>query len=97
MTACRESLALARTIGDRIAEAHVLDSLGFVHRGLGEYGAAIDHYRQAVGQFEASSDRLNLASVWTSVGDAHADAQCHDAAHDAWRTALNVARCRAPR
>ena len=73
LPACREALALSQELGDRYNEAHVLDSLGLIHRGMSEHAEAIDCYRRALAMFDELGNRLQVATAWTNLGDTHAN------------------------
>jgi len=58
------------------ADATAMSTLGRVYWSTGDYPAALEHYRQAVGEFEAIGDRVGVAyarrdmgSVFWSTGD----------------------------
>jgi tetratricopeptide (TPR) repeat protein len=81
---------ILQELGDSAAAAHTMDSLGYIHRHLGDRRQAVACYLQArdlfreVGQSEGEADSL------TYIGDIHYDNGDVDAARHSWRQALNI-------
>lgn len=67
-----------------------LDSLGYVHRLLGEHARAAELYRRARGLFAALGDRHGKAEAGANLGDTLCEAGDHEGAAAAWRQALAV-------
>ena len=82
--------ALHEKLGDPHGHAATLDSLGYAHRRLGQYGHAIRCYRRSLALFRSVGDRYQEADTLTYLGDAYATAGEPAAAHDAWREALAI-------
>ena len=55
-----------REVGARNWEAATLDSLGFIHDGLGDHGRAVGYYEQAAAVFRELGDRFNEADTLVS-------------------------------
>jgi len=75
---------------DPYREALALDSLGFIHRRLGDPAAAIRRYLRACTLFRELGDRYQEADTMVGLGDAQADAGNPDAARATWRRALTI-------
>lgn len=69
-------------------QAHISDSLGYIHHQLGGYQQAVDRYRQAAQLFHATGERHSEAACLTCLGDSHRSAGQSDAAHEVWTRAL---------
>jgi tetratricopeptide (TPR) repeat protein len=72
----QQSLAIAREIGDRIAEGASLGNLGNCYHSLGNYPRAIDHHQQSLAIAREIGDRIaegaslgNLGLCYSSLGD----------------------------
>lgn len=64
----QEGLAMARTAGDRLYEAHALDHLGEVFYGLGEFAGAEDCNQKALEIYRQEGNRRGMASVLSNLG-----------------------------
>lgn len=69
-------------------QAHISDSLGYIHHQLGGYQQAVDRYRQAASLFHATGERNSEAACLICLGDSHHSAGQPDAAHEVWTRAL---------
>jgi tetratricopeptide (TPR) repeat protein len=87
---CQQALDLAQETGDLNGQAHIWDSLGYIHHHLGRHPQAVDCYRQAVDLFHQTGDRHSEAACLVCLGDTHHSAGAPDAAHAAWTQALAV-------
>ena len=54
-----------------MGQASTLDSLGLVHRRLGDHDRAVDCYDRALALFREVGDRFYEAETLTHLGDAH--------------------------
>jgi DNA-binding SARP family transcriptional activator len=63
--------ALARGMGDPIAEAHACRDLGAAFEVRGEYGAALSCLRDALDRYTAAGDRAGVAVCLNSLGAVH--------------------------
>ena len=86
----RQALALVEEIQDVNGQACTWGSLGHIHHHLGQYGRAVDCYRQAVDLFQETEDRYHEATSLTDLGDTHCAAADPSAAHHAWTRALTI-------
>ncbi len=64
-------LQAARRIGDRAAEARLLQALGFAQKAAGHPDHALRHHREALGIFTAEDDRLGVIEALNSIGLIH--------------------------
>jgi DNA-binding SARP family transcriptional activator/tetratricopeptide (TPR) repeat protein len=62
------ALGAARCIGDRIAEATVLNQIGNVEAEQSRYQQAADHHEQALALFREAGDRTGEARVLSNIG-----------------------------
>ncbi|PBC61416.1 regulator [Streptomyces sp. Tue6028] len=69
----RPARAAARRTGDRIAEARILNSLGFALRELNQLTEAMDAHTDARDLYETTDDPHGTASAWNNIGLTLAD------------------------
>jgi tetratricopeptide (TPR) repeat protein len=79
-----------RELGDAMGAAYTMDSLAYIHRGLGDRQQAIACYRQARDMFREAGEPEGEAEALSYIGDIHHDSDDPDAARDAWREALAI-------
>ncbi|HEY2690672.1 MAG TPA: tetratricopeptide repeat protein, partial [Streptosporangiaceae bacterium] len=87
---CEQGLAAIREVGDRNGEAAALDSLGYIHGGLGDPGRAADCYQRAIGIYRELADRFNEADTLVNLGDLWSRAGDSEAARRSWADALAI-------
>ena len=63
--------ALAAAQGNKPALAQAYRNLGRSHRSTGDYGAALERYRQAGELFEEISDLRSQGDIWNDLGITH--------------------------
>jgi hypothetical protein len=63
VTALRRAVDLTRSLGDRDAEAHVLEQLGLAHLELGELGRAATAFEASRSVYERLGDGERAAMV----------------------------------
>jgi predicted ATPase/DNA-binding CsgD family transcriptional regulator len=68
VTLCRESLALSRTLGDRVNAGHALTGLAHVARSRGEFDDARSGYEQAAAAFREGNAEQAVAHSLESLG-----------------------------
>jgi tetratricopeptide (TPR) repeat protein len=68
----------------------VWDSLGYIHRQLGDHREATTCYRQALRLYREAGDRYNEADVLTHLGEASDAAGDPEAARGTWRQAVRI-------
>jgi predicted ATPase/class 3 adenylate cyclase len=102
----RDSLALARAAGDRLAVARTLDSLGYVASHYERYAEARTLYAESLELFEAVGDQVGAATSYNNQGLAAFFQEDYSAAqalleesrvrfaalNDAWGLAMSYAR-----
>ncbi len=88
---CQQSLDLFQDLGDRWAEAAVLDSIGYAHNRLGHHQQAAGYFEQvlAIDQ-ELGDDLYHQATDYDHLGDTHRDAGHITQAREAWQQALDI-------
>lgn len=59
---------LAKTLGDQIAEANALQTLGISRRVLGHYDSALHYQEQAMELWVALADTLQMAGAYNNLG-----------------------------
>ncbi|MGX5187254.1 tetratricopeptide repeat protein [Streptomyces avermitilis] len=64
----RPACAAAHRIGDRVAEARILNSLGFALRELGQTAEAMDAHAHARTLYRTTDDPHGEASAWNNIG-----------------------------
>lgn len=87
---CERGLLLARDSGERNWEAATLDSLGFVHDGLGQHDRAVACYEQSAAIYRDLGDRFNEADTLVSLGDAERRAGRAVAGRARWAAAVAI-------
>lgn len=90
LTCCRQALPVLEEFDDRERQAHVWDSIGYAHSHLGQYPRAVRCYTLALDLCRGLGDRPLQADILDRLGDVHHAAHDPDAAHDAWRQALEI-------
>lgn len=63
--------AVARRLGDPLAEAHACRDLGAAHEVRGEYAEALACLRDALDRYRAAGDRAGVAASLNSLGAVH--------------------------
>lgn len=81
---------VAPQLADRRGEAYVLDSVGYIHHGRGNYAEAAKHYEQAGTFFRDLGIRSSEARTLTRLGATYEEAGDHDSAAAAWHRAFDV-------
>jgi tetratricopeptide (TPR) repeat protein len=84
------AVELQRRLGDRFGEAETLDSLGYIHRSLGDVATAAGCYQRAAELYRESGDRFNEADTLVSLGEAYRDGGDPARASAAWRAAMAI-------
>jgi tetratricopeptide (TPR) repeat protein len=79
-----------RELGDAVGVAYTMDSLAYIHRGLGDREQAIACYRQARDLYREAGEPEGEAEVLGFIGDIHHECNDLEAARDAWREALAI-------
>jgi transcriptional regulator with XRE-family HTH domain/tetratricopeptide (TPR) repeat protein len=88
---CRRGLDLCHQVDvDPCLEGYLEDSLGYVHRRLGDLPAAVTHYTRAVRIFRAISAPQLAARSLSDLGDCQADAGDVEAAVKSWQLGLSI-------
>jgi tetratricopeptide (TPR) repeat protein len=83
-------LAILLELGDRHGQAHVLDSLGYIHHQLGDHQQSVTHYQRALKIFQENRDREYEASTLVNLGDTHQALGDLDTAEYVWQQALAI-------
>lgn len=68
LTMGRLGLEAARRLGDRGAEAGMLQVLGYAHKSAGRIERAAEHHRAALEIYESRSDALGIIEALNSMG-----------------------------
>jgi DNA-binding SARP family transcriptional activator/Tfp pilus assembly protein PilF len=68
ITIFSHALGAARCLGDRLAEATVLNQIGNVEGERSRYRQAADHHKQALALFREAGDRTGEARVLANIG-----------------------------
>lgn len=88
---CRRGLDLCHKANvDPCLEGHIEDSLGYIHRRLGDQREAVAHYWRAVRTFRAAGALQLAAQSLSDLGDCQATAGNAEAAAGAWQLALSI-------
>jgi DNA-binding SARP family transcriptional activator/tetratricopeptide (TPR) repeat protein len=82
------AVQLADATGDSLLRAYALLNLASVYQGLGRYDDAVNHYTEASAAFRRLGSQRGEALALEWLGVNHADAGEHDAARNAWHSAL---------
>ncbi|MEZ0095070.1 tetratricopeptide repeat protein [Streptacidiphilus sp. EB129] len=90
LTCCRQALPVLEEFDDRERQAHAWDSIAYAHTYLGQHSQAVACYTLALDLCRDLGDRPLEADILNRFGDAHHAAHHPDAAHDAWRHALDI-------
>jgi DNA-binding CsgD family transcriptional regulator/tetratricopeptide (TPR) repeat protein len=78
---CEQAIAVARRVGARAAEAHVLNTLGVNFASLGDREAGIEHLREALRMTEELGEAFSLEGAYLNLSDALAqDCELEEAA-----------------
>jgi tetratricopeptide (TPR) repeat protein len=83
-----QALQLARTVGDRRAEALTLNGIGLAQARAGDEVAALDSYETAVALLSELGDRHGAGLVLANLGALHKVQGHEDQAREAWVGAL---------
>ncbi|HEX6682406.1 MAG TPA: tetratricopeptide repeat protein [Candidatus Limnocylindrales bacterium] len=86
------ALNLARRLGNRPAELDALNRLGYVHRMLGSYERASDHYGRALQIAQAIGDRGGELNALDGVARVHWMLGSYEQASDHYGRALRIAQ-----
>src|SRR5262249_24618008 len=81
---------LLRRCGERDGEAHTWDSLGYIHRQLGQHAEAVECYRQSLRLAVEFADRPQEAEILANLAEAHLAAYDTGEARRAWQRALAI-------
>jgi tetratricopeptide (TPR) repeat protein len=84
---CAAALALHRAHDDPEAEAHTLDSLGYIAHHAGRPAVAVEHYEQAVHLFRRLSETYHEADTLVALGHTYRALGRDDRARAVWREA----------
>ncbi|MFC8428315.1 ATP-binding protein [Streptomyces sp. NPDC057253] len=90
LTHAHRALALFQELEIPVAEGYTWDTLGHIHRQLGQHTRSVHCHRRAVGLFREAGDLFNEACVLDRLGDAHHSAGDPTEALRAWRSARNA-------
>ena len=88
---CTRALEMTKA-QDRAGQYGVLDSLGFIARGLGRHDEALDYYDQALALNRELGNVYLQADIMAGIGTVHADTGATEAARQAWRQAIDLYR-----
>ncbi|MEV6606877.1 tetratricopeptide repeat protein, partial [Kutzneria sp. NPDC051319] len=88
---CTRALEMTRE-QDRAGQYGVLDSLGFIARGLGRYDEALDCYDQALALNHELGNIYLQADIMSGIGAVRADIGDPAAARQAWGQAIELYR-----
>jgi tetratricopeptide (TPR) repeat protein len=86
----RRAADLLEAAGEHVMLAHALNSMGWAHTLLGEYGGAIAVCQRALGVFEAAGERRGQALTWDSLGYARHHLKDHAEAVVCYRRAIEL-------
>ena len=87
---CDEALALLVTADAPHTLASTVDTAAYLRAARGEVAAAVELYREAVGHWRRSGDRLGEGFTWLDLGDLHERTGQAGSALAAWREALDI-------
>jgi tetratricopeptide (TPR) repeat protein len=89
---CKQALAVSRGNSYLPGQAFAWHGLSFVHRLCGEFRAAIECCEQSLSVLREVGPQtvLQRAEILADLGDAHEAVGSHQAAHQAWREALDI-------
>jgi tetratricopeptide (TPR) repeat protein len=85
---CLQAMKLLAEQGHQDGQAAMWDSLGYIHRGLGNFTDAIDCHEKAVEMTRQIGDRYMEAEALLGTGDTYHAAGNPDDARKAWRASL---------
>ena len=88
---CTRALEMTRD-QDRAGQYGVLDSLGFIARGLGRHEEALDYYDQALALNRELGNVYLQADILAGIGAVRADIGDTAAARQHWRQAIDLYR-----
>ncbi|MGK7943972.1 MAG: tetratricopeptide repeat protein [Microcystaceae cyanobacterium] len=88
----KQSLTIAREIGDRRGEANSLGNLGVAYDSLGEYQSAIDYHQQQLTIAREIGDRKGEANSLGNLGVAYDSLGEYQSAIDYHQQSLTIAR-----
>jgi tetratricopeptide (TPR) repeat protein len=86
------AIQAARDLGDGLSQANALHDLGVVRRATGEYPAAAQALKQALGIYRDLGDRLGQANALSDLGDVRRVTGEYPAAAQALEQALGIYR-----
>jgi tetratricopeptide (TPR) repeat protein len=64
----RQAFQVASTVGDPARQGDLLNTMGILEWGRGNYGTALDHYRKAHSIFLDAGDRVHVGLMLNSIG-----------------------------
>ena len=79
-------------LGDQVGAAYSWDTLGYVHRHLGDYSLAEACYQSALELFRDLGIAYSTADTLIHLGDTYRQTGDIEAARNAWEQALSVLR-----
>ncbi|MBI2922482.1 MAG: tetratricopeptide repeat protein [Planctomycetes bacterium] len=91
-TAYEQALALARSIGDRVAIASTLNSMGALHRDLRADVQARAAFEEALAMLRAIGDRIGIAGALANLGLVYREAGALSESVAAHRESLGILR-----
>lgn len=92
-----EALAIFKDVGDRQAEANLLNTLGYVHSRLGEQNKSLASYQQAAELYHVLGDERSEAAILYSIGSTYLHLGEYRQALDAYHRSLLLAQQRGDR
>jgi tetratricopeptide (TPR) repeat protein len=87
---CDKALALLATVDAPHTLASTVDTAAYLRAARGEVAEAVELYREAVGHWRRSGDRLGEGFTWLDLGDLHERTGQAGSALAAWREALDI-------
>ncbi|MBC8286929.1 MAG: CHAT domain-containing protein [Nitrospinae bacterium] len=67
----RQSLEIARQLGDKLQQAFILNTLGLIHWTLNDPSRALENLGQSLELAEASHSLLDIATAYNNIGLVH--------------------------
>jgi len=88
----RLALGVTRRLGDKVAQARLLDHLGVVCRKQFRIDEALAAIRDSLGLYQALGDHASEARAWSSLGNVHFDRHRYGDAIACLRRSLDLRR-----